>query len=154
MYYALTLKKTRGTPIKSDYEGYLATMFQKNPGLEDCGSYYEYTKGLHVHCLLYKRGAFGYGDCLNSARQHGWSIKLKLVYNLSGWKKYIQKDQSVSAIQQESDRVAAKRTGSPLGSAKSVTSDESVESPNVNLELEYTHEVSASEIYSKFGRIV
>jgi len=147
MYYALTIKKTRGDPIRSDYEGYLATMYQKNPGLQDCGTYYETQKGLHIHALLFKRGkTLGYSDVLLAENQHGWSIRLKMVYNLAGWKRYITKHQIKSAGFTEAKRDACEDTRQD-----ECASSESIEVPQM---FAMEEEDNPKEIYKAYGRIV
>lgn len=146
MYYAITIKKTRGTPIRSDYEGYMATMFQKNPGVVDCGSYYEHTKGLHIHGLLFKRGKFGYSDAINSENQRGWSIRVRPVYNLSGWKQYIKKEQHIPTD--------GKSSGA--GVVDHQRDEKSVSEEEIEVPQEYAleEEDNPSEIYNKYGRII
>lgn len=96
MYYALSIRKTRGTKDVSDYEAYIATMLYKNKSVVNMGHYYEYTEGLHVHMLLYKhgQGTLSHNDC--KVVKYGWHVYLEPVYNLQGWKRYITKDQSRS----------------------------------------------------------
>lgn len=146
MYYAITIKKTRGTPDRSDYEGYMATMFQKNPGLVDCGSYYEYTKGLHIHGLLFKRGAFGYSDAINSENQRGWSIRVRPVYNLAGWKQYIKKD-----LDKPTD---IKRSEAGVVDHQRAEKRVSGDDVKVPLSMEMEEEDNPSVIYRQYGRII
>lgn len=148
MYYALTIKKTRGDPIRSDYEGYLATMYQKNPGLQDCGTYYETERGLHLHALLFKRGnTLGYSDVLLAENQRGWSIRLKLVYNLAGWKRYITKHQTPK----RTDSSEAKRDVCEDTRQDESVSTESIEEPKM---FAMEEEDDPKEIYKAYGRIV
>lgn len=96
-FYACTIKRTRGTPTEADYESYLSTMLAKNPSISDRGRFYEYTRGCHVHMLLYSERKIGYSDLKLSDRQHGWNINLSPVRSLTAWNRYIRKDQKADS---------------------------------------------------------
>lgn len=133
-YYAATIKKTRGVPVESDYEDYLSEVFRKNPSIADRGRFYEYTRGCHVHMLLYSERPIGYSDL--KIHNHGWNVNLSVVRSLGAWNTYIRKDQG-KLIEEEAERDVCE-----------VTRRDFSVSPPVE------GEISPLQLYKKYGRIV
>lgn len=151
-YYAFTLKKTRGTPVVSDYETYLAAMLQKNPGIDDRGRFYEYTRGCHVHMLLYSERPIGYSDLKLTERQHGWNINVSPCRSLGAWNTYIRKDQNRADIRvaKLDVRKAARRDFSVSSDSKSDTDLAGA----IRIGSGSDELLTPPQLFQKYGRIV
>ncbi len=85
---ALTLRKTRDPVFLSDYEAYFIRLRLKGYVIDNIN--YEDSKGLHVHCVLsHPRQDVIYANVKLEA--HGWSVRLKRIYNMKGWLHYLTK---------------------------------------------------------------
>jgi len=91
-YYALTIKKTRLSPLRSDYEEYFKYLEEAWDYHIGCVNF-ETTKGLHVHCLLRSSVPLLKKDPSLYRDQHGWNILCVPIFYEKGWIAYSTKDQ-------------------------------------------------------------
>lgn len=140
MYYAFTIKLTRGNPTKQDYEDYLAQMLRNNPSIELISFNWEYTRGLHVHACLFKRGIIGFSDLINVEGQRGVNMKLEKIRDgtLAQWKRYQEKDHEPGNIEvlarSASEAEPLNHDTEPVDSASTIT-DEYIEIENPYTDL-------------------
>lgn len=87
--YAITIKKTRGTPTHDDYVSYLDWLVGK--GYEVANVNYEFTRGLHIHFSIKTDQELLNKDPRLYRDKYGWHIYCVSKYS-DGWDIYISKD--------------------------------------------------------------
>lgn len=93
--YAITIKKTRGTPTVSDYEDYLLWLSEK---VVIYNVNYETTRGLHIHFRVKTDLTLTPKDSRLYRYKYGWNILCRPEYYEQGWIKYITKDSKTDEI--------------------------------------------------------
>jgi len=88
--YALTIKKTRGTPCISDYEQYLSFLMGK--GFEIYNVNYELTRGLHCPLLIKTNWKLAPKDPSLYRDRYGYNILAVPIFFKKGWIRYAEKD--------------------------------------------------------------
>lgn len=111
MYYALTIKKTRGVPTEKDYEEYFSWLIAQGYQIWEVN--YETTRGLHVHCILECAERIPHFKKALYRDNFGWNLHAVPIFHRRGWVRYSEKDSKLKALAAKSESEELIETTTP-----------------------------------------